>query len=304
VELGEDGAGRCGRVTLVTMFTVLSWNMNQRFDAWKRLRLLVAQHEVAVALQEAKRPMRLPEAWRTHPPADDEQRWRIAVPRFYRASDGALKETRRWFASAIVDIGDRAIAPREPVELHQVVDGGFACSHPGQFAVGDVQLDDGRQLTVVSLYGIWDRMTDSGDLFVEATLHRAISDLTIVFQERAAAYVLVAGDLNIYSYSDGTVWGDRGMTLLSRLAAYGLEICGPFRPDSEPRLERCPCPDVGCRHVNTFLYQSRSSSRPHQLDFFLATPALRERMTACWADPDPEWPTHSDHRPVIASFDV
>jgi hypothetical protein len=53
---------------------------------------------------------------------------------------------------------------------------------------------------VVSLYGIWDRMIDSGDLFVEATLHRAISDLAVVFQERAAAHVLVAGDLNICSF--------------------------------------------------------------------------------------------------------
>ena len=60
-------------------------------------------------------------------------------------------------------------------------------------------------------------MTDSGNLFVEATLHRAISDLTVVFQQRAAAYVLVAGDLNLYSYSDGTVWGDRAMTVLSPL---------------------------------------------------------------------------------------
>ena len=192
----------------------------------------------------------------------------------------------------------------EPVELHEVVDGGFACSHPGQFAVGDIDLDDGQRLTVVSLYAIWDRMVDSGDLFVEATLHRAISDLTVVFQERGTAYVLVGGDLNIYSYSDGTVWGDRGMTVLSRLAAYGLEVCGPFRAATEPRLDRCPCPDKDCRHVNTFLNQSRPTSRPHQLDVFLATHALRERMRACWADPDPDWYTHSDHRAIFASFEL
>jgi hypothetical protein len=287
------------------MLTVLSWNMNQRYEAWQHMRTLVELHGAAVALlQEARRPERLPEGWRSHPSVDDDERWRIAVPRFYRAADGALRETRRRFGSAVVATGDRVIAPREPVELHQVVDGDFACSHPGQFAVVDVILDDGRRLTVISLYGIWDRMSDSGDLFVEATLHRAISDLTLVFQERAAEYVLVAGDLNIYSYSDGSVWGARGMTVLSRLAAYGLEICGPFRPDVEPRLERCPCPDPGCRHVHTFLYQSKSTSKPHQLDFFLATPALRERLNVCWADPDPDWPLHSDHRAIVATFDV
>ena len=48
----------------------------------------------------------------------------------------------------------------------------FTCSHPGQFAVGDVELGNGHKLTLISLYGIWDRMEDSGDLYVDATLHR------------------------------------------------------------------------------------------------------------------------------------
>jgi endonuclease/exonuclease/phosphatase family metal-dependent hydrolase len=147
-------------------------------------------------------------------------------------------------------------------------------------------------------------MADSGDLFVDATLHRAISDLAVVFQERSAEHVLVAGDLNVYSYSDGSTWGDRALTVLSRLATYGLEICGPFRPDDERRLERCPCPDPACRHVNTFLDQSNPENRPHQLDFFLATPSLRARLAACWADPDPAWFAHSDHRPIFAAFDL
>ena len=289
------------------MLTVVSWNMNQGRggDAWQHLQSLVDDNVAAVALvQEARRPELLPHSWRTHPEAHDAERWRIAVPRSYRLADGTTRPTRRWFASAIVATGDRPIASRDPAELHEVVDGEFACSHPGQFSVGDIELESGQRLTVVSLYGIWDQMVDSRDLFVEATLHRAISDLTVVFQEHAAAYVLVGGDLNIYSYSDGSVWGDRGMTVLSRLAAYGLEICGPFRPSTEPRLDRCPCPDDACRHVNTFLNQSRPESRPHQLDFFLATEALRDRMTACWADPDPDWFTHSDHRPILARFDL
>jgi hypothetical protein len=125
------------------------------------------------------------------------------------------------------------LAPRDPVELHEVVDGEFAYSHPGQFAVGDIELDSGPRLTVVSLYGIWDRRIDSRDLFVEAILHRAISDLTVVCQERAAAYVLVGGDLNIYSYSDGSVWGDRGITVLSCLARTAWRSAA-FAPTPSP----------------------------------------------------------------------
>ena len=220
------------------------------------------------------------------------------------AATGELKPTRRSFASAVVAIGNHTITPRPPTELHEVVDGDLACSHPGQFAVADIRLDGGRRVTVVSLYGIWDRMTDSGDLYAEATLHRAISDLTVVFQARDAANVLVAGDLNIYSYSDGTPAGERGLTVLSRLSAYGLEICGPFRLAAEPPLAGCPCAKVDCRHVNTYRYQSRPESRPHQLDFFFASASLRERLVTCTADPDPNWAEHSDHRPILASFDV
>ena len=283
----------------------MSWNMNQQESAWSHLEELAAQNDVSVALlQEARRPGSPPRGWRVHPPADLEELWRITVPRYYRASDGDLKETKRWFASAVVGSGDRTVAPRVPVELHEAAEGTFAASHPGQFAVADMALAGGRSLTVVSLYGIWDRMLDSGDVYAEATLHRAISDLTMIFQERCADHVLVAGDLNIYSYADGTVWGDRYLTVFSRLAAYGLEAVGPFRPDGERRLERCPCPDAECRHVNTFLYRSDRRSRPHQLDFVFATPALRDRLVAWWADSDPDWPAHSDHRPVFASFDL
>jgi hypothetical protein len=287
--------------------------MNRRFDAWGHLRDLVAAHGVEAALvQEAIDPVqlgtqdpgRLPSGWSTHPAAGDSERWRVSVPLYRLTGTGERAETMRRWCSAVVTTGNRLIAPRVPEPLQPGLDGAFSCSHPGQFAVGDIALEDGQQLTLISLYGIWDRMGDSGDIFVEATLHRAISDLTMVFQERAAEYVLVGGDLNVYSYSDGTVWGDRGMTVLSRLAAYGLEICGPKRPAGEPRLDRCPCPDPECEHVHTFLYQSNPKNRPHQLDFFFATAALRERLAACWADPDPDWPTHSDHRPIFASFDL
>lgn len=279
--------------------------MNQRQDAWSRVEVLAAKNDVAcVLLQEAKQPDLLRDGWFCHPSPSEAHRWRISVPRYYLTAEGEQRETKRWFASAITTPVDGVVRPREPMELHEAPDGTFACSHPGQFAVGDLDLSGGRVVTVVSLYGIWDHMADSGDLFAEATLHRAISDLASVFQERSAEYVLVAGDLNVYSYSDGTALGDRAMTVLERLKSYGLEICGPFRPDDESRLDRCPCPDTACRHVNTYLYKSKPTSRPHQLDFFFATPALRERLEKCWADPDPHWFAHSDHRPIFAAFDL
>jgi len=165
----------------------MSWKMNQRELAWDRLEEVASRNDVSAALlQEARRPERsLPAGLNVHPPADEIERWRISVPRHYRTADGSLRETRRRFASAVVGRDGLPVVPREPTELHQAAEGTFAASHPGQFAVADVALDGGRSVTVVSLYGIWDRMLDSGDMYAEATLHRAISDLTMVFQERA-----------------------------------------------------------------------------------------------------------------------
>jgi hypothetical protein len=94
----------------------------------------------------------------------------------------------------------------------------------------------------VSIYGIWDLVAGTLDKYVEATLHRAISDLSVVFQQPGADLILVAGDFNLYTYPVGDALVDRSLTVWSRLAAYGLEKCGPFRPDDEPRLARCPVP--------------------------------------------------------------
>ena len=288
------------------MLTVASWNMHKGPASWQHLSSLVVQQGVSVALvQEAGPPGSLPDGWQTNPRAEDRERWRIAVPRYYIDDrDGSRKETRRWWASAVVSTGDRPVTPRKPVELHQVADGGFACSHPGQFAVSDVALADGGRLIVTSLYGIWDPVVGTRHRYVEASLHRAISDLSVVFQEPQADLILVAGDFNLYTYPVGDALADRSLTVWDRLAAYGLEICGPFRPGGEPRLARCPCPDSACRHVNTYLNGANPKNRPYQLDYFLATPSLRERLRGCWADPDPDWTAHSDHRAIFATFDL
>jgi hypothetical protein len=188
------------------MLTVASWNMHKGPASWEHLSSLVIKQGVLVALvQEAGPPGPLPDGWQVNPRAGERERWRIAVPR-YRVDerDGSRKETNRWWASAVVSTGGRQVTPREPAELHQVADGGFACSHPGQFAVSDVALPGGGRLVVVSIYGIWDLVAGTRDRYVEATLHRAISDLSVVFQEPEADLILVAGDLNLYDYPSVT----------------------------------------------------------------------------------------------------
>jgi exonuclease III len=56
--------------------------------------------------------------------------------------------------------------------------------------------------------------------------------------------------------------------------------------------------------VNTNLNGSNPRHRPYQLDYFLATPQLRERLTDCWADPGSSWLVPSDHRAIFVTFDL
>ena len=79
------------------MLTVVSWNMNQRPQAWQRLRDLTRKSGASIALlQEARRPGKVEDDGRIYPPVDDTKRWRIAVPRFYLAADGSHRPTCPW----------------------------------------------------------------------------------------------------------------------------------------------------------------------------------------------------------------
>lgn len=163
---------------------------------------------------------------------------------------------------------------------------------------------------MVSLYGIWDRVGERGDLYADASLHRAISDLAVLFQDPARSNLVVAGDLNVWhDYGRSTslrgwsaAWAQRFDGVFARMAAHGLELIGPFAEEGEPPLERCPCERQACWHVNTYLYRKDPANVPDQNDFMFASASMRARLTRCYAIMDPDVWDYSDHRPIVATF--
>ena len=270
--------------------SVLTWNMNQRPEAWQRLAQLRDKFGVQVALvQEAVPPPRA--GWRVHPAAETPGAWRVL----------AHADRKRQFASAVVLLDEAlTMTPLEPQSLGQAEYGQFAVSHPGQFAVAEVGLPGAASVTLVSLYGVWDR--DERWLFSEPTLHRAISDLTIVLQARERSNVVLAGDLNIYwqwEEAAGPPWAARYNTVFNRLAAYGLSMAGPV---GESPLDRCPCGrGRNCRHVRTYAHNGNPANKPYQLDFVFTSEATTART--CRVLDDEAW-QHSDHLPVLAEIVV
>lgn len=269
----------------MTDFKLLTWNMQGNPDAWDRVGELSAQHGIQLALlQEARKPSG--SVGTTFPGSGTE--WSIDahvdVKRGVRSVVGLLDE----------ELDAVAVEP-VPFSAHRR--GEFTASHPGQFSVVDVlRSDNSIALTVVSLYGIWDQ--DDRFLFAEGTLHRALSDLTILFQDRNRPNIVVAGDLNIYRQwakaDSGAYWSPRYDTVFDRLAAYGLAFRGP---EGRAPLDRCPCGQgEQCRHVRTFAFQKKVTNRPYQLDYVFSTDSVE--VLSCDVISDASDWTYSDHLPV------
>ena len=178
-------------------------------------------------------------------------------------------------------------------ELGAAGDGEIGSTHPGQFTI--VKVPWGKyELTLISLYGIFH------DGFADASLHRALSDLTPILERKSP--VLIAGDLN--TFRGHTLKGTapsqglrRHDTVFSRFAAFGLECLGPF--SSAGPLKDCPCLDgVNCTHIQTYRHMNQVDHRPFQLDFVFGSKVVQERMISCRVLDDARWWAESDHAPI------
>jgi hypothetical protein len=226
------------------------------------------------------------------PNPEDESLWRISVP---------PDSTRRNYASAVVLLDNGlSFHPQPATPLAEARYDQFAASHPGQFAVSKVGPPGLEQpLALISLYGLWHQASGNG---AEATLHRAISDLTPLFLTEPR--VLVAGDFNIWrnTNNEGQVRFD---TVFTRLDAYNLRLRGPFRTSGSQPLPDCTCGQGadGCDHVETFRLL-RDNAKPYQDDFVFASPALEVLSCEPIYDPEVRQRRYSDHWPVVARVAV
>jgi endonuclease/exonuclease/phosphatase family metal-dependent hydrolase len=269
---------------------VLTWNLAHRIKAWDRLVDIARDLRVDVALvQEAGRPRdAVLDTVATWPAAEDRRAWHT-----WDRPDSAGRHwcsALVWFPWSSVQVAPEVRTPLADATWDQPT-----ISHPGQFAVGRLALPGGPAVTVVSLYGLWDTQPGKKWIFTEATLHRALSDLTPLLQ--SSEPVVIAGDLNIlHGYpTNGDVWMERANLFFDRLAAYGVNVVGPFRPSGDP-LAGCSCGQGDdCRHVNT---RPDPSGRPWCLDWILSN-IDASAFTTGVLEIDP---SVSDHAPVV--FDL
>lgn len=169
---------------------------------------------------------------------------------------------------------------------------------PGSVAVAEVVTED--PLIVVSVYGLIDRG------YADTTVHRILSDLTPLIDERRSRRIVVAGDLNIT-----TQWSAkhrqflrglheeclrRDRNLFERFTALGLHNV-VVRSNPDP-LDGCDCHDgSNCRHVRT--QRHSRSTFPWQNDYVFVTSDLLACSPKVQVfDEEPAWAL-SNHCPIM-----
>jgi exonuclease III len=168
-------------------------------------------------------------------------------------------------------------------------------------AIAEVECEP--SIAVISVYGI----IEHG--YAGLTVHRILSDLTPLIDERRGRRIILAGDLNIttqWSARDrSTLKGRhkeflrRELNLFGRFEALGLRNVVE-RKEPGP-LERCECHlGAACRHVQTQRHDR--STFPWQNDYlFVSEDLLREPFTVDVIDQEDVWAL-SGHCPIVVEF--
>jgi exonuclease III len=272
------------------MLRIATWNM----DYWKRNELLrqkawdyLDSSKIDVALLQESRP--------------NGQGKSIVFQEYGIIDDRKGKPRNLGWGSSIVSFGpqikqiETALSPfsQTPVSLHR--------TFPGSVAIGEILME--KPIIVISMYGLIDRG------YAESTVHRMLSDLTPLIDERKGQRIIIAGDLNIT-----TQWSIkhksflrgrheeclmRDKNLFERFEILGLKNI-VLNKDNIP-LKGCDCNDgINCRHVQTQRHDR--SKFPWQNDYILLSEDLRQLDYQVQViDHEDIW-NLSSHCPIIIEF--
>lgn len=172
----------------------------------------------------------------------------------------------------------------------------FETSRPGAWYAALITIPGVGDVTVVSLYGLLDEISDS-------SVHRSLSEISPVFDDpRYGRLVLLGGDLNTATqWPRHSPYLARDRVVLDRIRAYGLVDClAAKRPPGRVAGCRCAFGDE-CTHVRTRL-DRRWPHIPYQTDYLFASNDLAERLLTCEAISSSTVHAISDHTPIVATF--
>jgi hypothetical protein len=268
------------------MLKIISWNLNQKKDAWRHL--LSTDADLAL-VQEARRP-----------PKDVSSSITVDAAPWGTAGLGLSRPWR----TAVVKLSDQVeVDWFEQRELHEAARGDFAVSRLGTLSVARVTAPSCPPLLVASMYAPWEKPHGSVErprIYADASAHRVVSDLSVFIGQANSHRIIAAGDLNIlfgHGERGSEFWASRYSTVFDRLDALGLRFIGPQFPDgrqAEPWPDELPSDSQNVPTYHTKAQTPETATR--QLDFVFASDALVGNVSCKALNPaDPDSWGPSDH---------
>ena len=210
-------------------------------------------------------------------------------------------EGHRVSRAAIVKLSDRVeVEWLEAVPLAEAKADDFAVSQPGSIAAAIVTGSEGRPFVAASICAAYEKPHRStGKMswnIVDASVHRIISDLSLLIGKQEGHRIVAAGDLTVwYGYADNEYWKRRNETVFDRMEAIGLPLVGPQYPNGRRAVPWPSWLPKDSLNVPTYYNIGASpATATGQLDFVFASKGMAGSVKATALN-GPEERGPSDH---------
>ena len=189
-----------------------------------------------------------------------------------------------------------------PVPHNCAQDGDFKTTHPGCIAAAIVSAPGIDPFYVVSFCPEYEkphRCAGKSWNITDASIHRVISDLSLLIGKQNGHRIIAAGDLTIYhGYGEDKsgYWKERYDSVFNRMEAIGLPFVGPQHPCGR---QAKPWPDFlpeDSKNVPTYCKEFRQypATAVHQLDYVFASHSMADSVKVRALNRPGEWGP-SDH---------
>lgn len=265
------------------MTKIICWNIARRSDPWRSL--IGADADIAL-LQEAGKP-------------PEDVKLEVDDPKLFNDPKTGKGLSR----CTIVKLSDRVgVEFLMPVPVTEARAGDLTTTHPGCLAAAVVSPPDGAAFTVVSFCPEYEKPHRStGKMawnIVDASIHRVISDLSLLVGKQQGHRIIAAGDLTIYhGYGEDKsgYWKGRYDTVFDRMRSLGLPLVGPQHPHGR---QADPWPDVlpeDSKNVPTYIHPTQTpETATSQLDYVFASESMADSVEVRALNHPDEWGP-SDH---------
>ncbi len=265
------------------MIKLICWNIARRHDPWRSLVKNESKADIAL-LQEARLP---PEDVRTCLEVDPGP--------FHDLNDKSISRC------AVVKLTEEIkVEWLEPVPIARSKYGDFVESHPGCISSAIVTSSNSTSFTAVSFCTEfekphWSTGKMSWDV-VDASIHRIISDISLLIGRQHGHRIIAAGDLTVtYGYGVNEYWKRREALIFERMAAIGLPLVGPQYPHGR---QANPWPDElpeYSKNVPTYFHPTQTpETATRQLDYVFASESMADSVKVRALNRPEEWGP-SDH---------